>query len=142
MTQSGLSAAAPSESRLGEAVMDAEVANCSASKHGPVKQAGTNRVSIIGEPVGDRLMFFSDGLPIQLPHSGRFFLPAVARMDYRDGCREYDDCMEAIAQPGRPTAIVPLPTPAPLERLPISVATLHPSKVDYATRVSGAILND
>ena len=34
-TQSGLSAAAPSESRLGEAVMDAEVANCSVSKHGP-----------------------------------------------------------------------------------------------------------
>ena len=34
-TQRGLSAAAPSESRLGEAVMDAEVANCSASKHGP-----------------------------------------------------------------------------------------------------------
>ena len=34
-THSGLSAAAPSESRLGEAVMDAEVANCSASKHGP-----------------------------------------------------------------------------------------------------------
>ena len=33
-TQSGPSAAEPSESRLGEAVMDAEVANCSASKHG------------------------------------------------------------------------------------------------------------
>lgn len=32
-TQSGLSAAAPSESRLREAVIDAEVANCSASKH-------------------------------------------------------------------------------------------------------------
>ena len=32
--ENGLSAAAPSESRLGEAVMDAEVANCSASKHG------------------------------------------------------------------------------------------------------------
>jgi len=91
-----------------------------------LKQAGTNRVSIIGEPVGDRLMFFSDGLPIQLPHSGRFFLPAVARMDYRDGCREYDDCMEAVAQPGRPTATTLLPTPTPLERLPISVATLEP----------------
>ncbi len=91
-----------------------------------LKQAGTNRVSIIGEPVGDRLMFFSDGLPIQLPHSGRFFLPAVARMDYRDGCREYDDCMEAIAQPGRPTATTPLPTPASMNRLPISVATLEP----------------
>jgi hypothetical protein len=34
-TLSGLSAAAPSESRLGEAVMDAEVANCSSLKHGP-----------------------------------------------------------------------------------------------------------
>jgi hypothetical protein len=34
--------------------------------------------------------------------------------------------MEAIAQPGRPTATTPLPTPAPLNRLPISVATLEP----------------
>jgi hypothetical protein len=91
-----------------------------------LKQAGTNRVSIIGEPVGDRLMFFSDGIPIQLPHSGRFFLPAVARMDYRDGCRQYDDCMEAIAQPGHPTATAPLPQPGSLRRLPISVATLEP----------------
>jgi hypothetical protein len=64
--------------------------------------------------------------PCKLPHSGRFFLHAVARMDYRDACRQYDDWMEAIAKPGRPTATVPLPSPAPLERLPISVVTLEP----------------
>jgi hypothetical protein len=47
-------------------------------------------------------------------------------MDYRDGCREYDDCVQAIAQPGSPFATSPLPTPAPLDRVPISVATLEP----------------
>jgi hypothetical protein len=47
-------------------------------------------------------------------------------MDYRNGCRQYDDCMEAIAQPRRPSATALLPTPAPLERFPISVATLDP----------------
>lgn len=35
MSRGGLSEAASSESSLGQAVMDAEVANCSASKHGP-----------------------------------------------------------------------------------------------------------
>lgn len=91
-----------------------------------LKQAGGGRVSIVGEPVGDRLMFFSDGLPIQLPHSGQFFLPAVVRMDYRNGCRTYGDCHEAIAQPGRPTAISPLPTRPPVVRMPVAVDTLVP----------------
>jgi hypothetical protein len=91
-----------------------------------LKQAGTTRVSIIGEPAGDRLMFFSDGLPVQLPHSGLFFLPAVVRMDYADGCRKYDDCFEAIAQPGRPTAISLLKVPPGLQRIPISVPSIEP----------------
>jgi hypothetical protein len=58
-------------------------------------------------------------------------------MDYRDGCREYDDCMEVIAQPRRPTATVPLQTPAPLNRLPISVATLEPDVLARWTIDSG-----
>lgn len=91
-----------------------------------LKQAGGDRVSIVGEPIGDRLMFFSDGLPIQLPNSGRFFVPAVVRMDYHGGCREYDDCAEGIAQPGRPTASPALPWLGAIERLPISVASLQP----------------
>jgi hypothetical protein len=91
-----------------------------------LKQAGRSRVSIIGEPVGDRLMFFSDGLPVQLPHSGLFFLPATVRMDYHDGCRHYDDCAEGIAQTGRAVALQPLPLYSPVARLSISVATLAP----------------
>jgi hypothetical protein len=91
-----------------------------------LKQAGGERVTIVGEPVGDRMMFFSDGLPIRLPHSGRYFLPAVVRMDYRDGCKAYDDCQGAIAQPGRPVAAAALPMLGPVARLPISVPTLAP----------------
>ncbi len=91
-----------------------------------LKQAAPDRVTLIGEPVGDRLMFFSDGLPIQLPHSGLFFLPSTVRMDYRDGCRKYDDCSEAVAQPGRPTATSALPFLGELERLPLSISTLEP----------------
>ncbi|WP_153067056.1 hypothetical protein [Steroidobacter cummioxidans] len=91
-----------------------------------LKQAGGERVSIVGEPIGDRLMFFSDGLPIQLPNSGRFFVPSVVRMDYHGGCREYDDCSEGIAQPGRSTASAALPWLGPIERLPISVPSLQP----------------
>jgi hypothetical protein len=90
-----------------------------------LKQAGGRRVSIVGEPVGDRLMFFSDGLPIRLPHSGRYFQTALLRQDYQDGCRKYDDCLEAIAQPGRPVAVGPVPYLGKLARLPLSV-TLDP----------------
>jgi len=91
-----------------------------------LKQAGKDRVTIVGEPVGDRMMFFSDGLPIRLPHSGRYFLPAVLRMDYQDGCRAYDDCHQAIAQSGRPFATGALTTLGPVDRLPVSVPTLEP----------------
>lgn len=91
-----------------------------------LKQAGGDRVSIIGEPVGDRLMFFSDGLPVQLPHSGLFFLPAVVRMDYANGCREYEDCFEGIVETGRPAAKSLLKLPPNLQRLPLSVGTLEP----------------
>jgi hypothetical protein len=72
------------------------------------------------------MMFFSDGLPVRLPHSGRYFLPAVVRMDYSDGCRRYDDCAAMIAQPGRPTATGALPMLGPVDRLPITVPTFEP----------------
>jgi len=107
-----------------------------------LKQAGDNRVSIIGESIGDRLMFFSDGLPIQLPHSGLFLLPATVRMDYRDGCRHYDDCFEGIAQPGGPTATSPFTSAIPLDRLPISVVALEPDIVAPWTIESWLTGND
>jgi hypothetical protein len=90
-----------------------------------LKQADPKRVMIVGEPVGDRLMFFSDGRPVQLPHSGRFFLPATVRMDYHDGCRKYDDCFMGVAQPGRPTAPVP-PVFTSIDRMPVAIDSLDP----------------
>ena len=90
-----------------------------------LKQAGSNRVVIVGEPVGDRLMFFADGHPIRLPHSGLFLQRAEGRWDLRDGCRRYDDCVQFIPQPDRPAA--PLPNGVrSVERLPIAVDTLDP----------------
>jgi hypothetical protein len=91
-----------------------------------LKQAGGDRVVIVGEPIGDRLMFFSDGLPVQLPHSGLFFLPAVIRMDYANGCREYTDCFEGIVEAGKPAAKSLLVLPPDLKRLPIAVGSLEP----------------
>lgn len=91
-----------------------------------LKQAGKSRVTIVGEPVGDRMMFFSDGLPIRLPRSGRYFLPAVVRMDYGGGCKAYHDCHAAIAQPSSPIAAGALPTLGAPDRLPVSVQTLEP----------------
>jgi hypothetical protein len=94
-----------------------------------LKQAGGDRVVLVGEEAGDRLIFFSDGRPIQLPHSGLFFLPAIARMDYQTGCRAYDDCFVAVAQPGRP-AIAPLiKAKLDIERIPVAVQSLAPDVV-------------
>ena len=91
-----------------------------------LKQAGGNRVVFVGEAPGDRLMFFSDGRPIQLPHSSLFFSPSIARQDYRTACRNYDDCFVAVAQPGRPTAALAVTTREQIERMPIAISSLKP----------------
>jgi hypothetical protein len=90
-----------------------------------LKQAGADRVVIVGEPVGDRLMFFSDGRPIQLPNSGLFLLPSPVRMDFHDGCRRYDDCFAGVSQPGRSTAALPAGVKS-VKRMPLAVASLEP----------------
>jgi hypothetical protein len=46
-------------------------------------------------------------------------------MDYRNGCRDYDDCFMGVAQPGRPTAPLP-PSLSSVERMPILVDSLDP----------------
>jgi hypothetical protein len=91
-----------------------------------LKQAAPDRVIVVGESAGDRLEFFSDGLPVSLPHSGLYFLPAVVRMDYRDGCRRHDDCAAAVAQRGRPVALWAIPYRVEPARIPIAIATLQP----------------
>ncbi|MBP6014238.1 MAG: hypothetical protein KBA31_18565 [Alphaproteobacteria bacterium] len=78
------------------------------SSVGYVRQAAGARVTIIGEAVGDRLNFFSEGSVVELPHSKIEMLNATERHDYATGCRGLSDCHE------------------PVVRHPISVATLAP----------------
>jgi hypothetical protein len=56
-----------------------------------LKQAGGERVTLVGEAPGDRLEFWAEGMPMTSP-SGLVLGPARERHDYRNGCREYSDC--------------------------------------------------
>jgi hypothetical protein len=77
------------------------------SSLGYLKQAGGDRVTIVGEPVGDGLSFWAEGALLELPDSGGVLLYATERHDYRTGCPEAD-CHDAI------------------RRHPIRVASLEP----------------
>jgi hypothetical protein len=78
------------------------------SSTGYLKQAGKDRVTIVGEMAGDRLEFFSEGRVVTLPNSGGAILYATERHDYRTGCRGFSDCH------------------GPVVRNPIAVPTLEP----------------
>ncbi|HEX4857601.1 MAG TPA: hypothetical protein VFV17_01205 [Usitatibacteraceae bacterium] len=70
---------------------------------GYLKQTGRERVTIVGEPVGDRLEFFAEGRPVTLKHSQEGFLFARERHDYRNGCAKFDDCHRQVVV--RPIAV-------------------------------------
>ncbi len=78
------------------------------STAGYLKQAGGDRVTIVGEMVGDRLEFWAEGRQARLPHSGAAMSYSTQRHDYRTGCRPYTDCHGSVV------------------RNPISVNTLAP----------------
>lgn len=78
------------------------------SSIGYLEQTAPDRVTIIGEGVGDRLNFFSEGDVVTLPNSGAMILNATERHDYQTGCRGYQDCH------------------GPVVRNPISVPALAP----------------
>lgn len=59
---------------------------------GYLKQSAPDRVTIVGEHIGDRLNFFSEGSVITLPNSGGLVLNATERHDYVTGCEGYTDC--------------------------------------------------
>jgi hypothetical protein len=62
---------------------------------GYLKQAAPERVTIVGEPIGDDLEFWAEGGFVQLPVSRAVLLPATERHDYVTGCQEAD-CHESI----------------------------------------------
>jgi hypothetical protein len=79
------------------------------SSVGYLKQAGGDRVTLVGEAPGDRLNFFAEGSPAALPHSGAMFLVAKERHDYQTACKGYSDCHR------------------PVVTYPIAVANLDPT---------------
>lgn len=65
------------------------------SSIGYLKEAGGDRVVIVGEPVGDRLEFWAEGDIVELPWSGVALLFANERHNYQTGCQE-EDCHGSI----------------------------------------------
>jgi hypothetical protein len=78
------------------------------SSVGYLEQSAPGRVIIVGEPVGDRLDFFSEGEHVELSRSGLVVLHATERHDYRNGCRAATDCHRHVVR--HPIAV---PTLAP-----------------------------
>jgi hypothetical protein len=78
------------------------------STSGYLEQSAPARVTIVGEEVGDRLVFWSEGPGLQLRNTGIGMGLARERHDYHDGCRAFQDCH------------------GPVVRNPIAVQTLAP----------------
>jgi hypothetical protein len=80
---------------------------------GYLKQAAPSRVTIVGEPIGDRLEFWAEGGFIDLPASKAVLLPATERHNYQTGCQQ-PDCHRSIRRhPIRVGSLEP-DLPAPL----------------------------
>lgn len=88
---------------------------------GYLKQAGGDRVTIVGAPVGDKLEFWAEGSPLVLPNSGIAIGVATERHNYMTGCPE-PDCH------------------GPIQRYPIRIRTLQPDvqpRLTYSELVAG-----
>jgi len=57
-----------------------------------VKQAGQGRVVIVGEPVGDRLQFFSEGGSACLPNYPLCVAYQTGKHDYQHACTDWKMC--------------------------------------------------
>lgn len=62
---------------------------------GYLKQAGTDRVVIVGEPIGDELEYWAEGSLTELPVSKAEVMHATERHNYQTGCPE-PDCHGSI----------------------------------------------
>lgn len=66
------------------------------SSVGYLKQAAPDRVTIVGEHVGDRLVFFAEGRGADLPNNMGMIGMATERHDYKDGCKAFTDCHRSV----------------------------------------------
>ena len=77
------------------------------SSVGYLKQAGGDRVTIVGRQVGDHLEFWAEGQPVRLPNSGAYIGVATERHNYQTGCAE-SDCHGSIRRhPIRVASLTP-----------------------------------
>jgi hypothetical protein len=68
------------------------------SSVGYLEQAAPERVTLVGEAVGDRLRMWSEGEIVELPHSGVMILNATERHDYLTGCKGFKDCHGSVVR--------------------------------------------
>jgi len=80
---------------------------------GYLRQAGGERVVIVGEPIGDRLEFWAEGEFLPLPDLGALMLYADQRHNYMTGCPEADCHGSIRSHPIRVASLQP-DLPAPL----------------------------
>lgn len=83
------------------------------STTGYVKQAGGEKVRIVGDPIGDRLEFWAEGRLLELPGLGANILYATERHNYVTGCPEADCHWSIREHPIRIRSLQP-DLPAPL----------------------------
>jgi hypothetical protein len=77
------------------------------SSLGYLKQAAGDRLTIVGEPIGDRLEFWAEGDTIMLPGLGAMILYASERHNYMTGCPEADCHAGLRAHPVRVRSLQP-----------------------------------
>ena len=89
------------------------------STAGYLKQAGKDRVTIVGEMVGDRLVFWAEGRFLRLPDSNAGMAFSTQRHDYRNGCKAFTDCHGPVVR--NPIAVESL---APDIDAPLTIESL------------------
>jgi hypothetical protein len=62
------------------------------SSVGYLAQVAPDRVTIVGEPAGDRLVFFAESRERALPGTGTGVMVSRERHDYEGGCAAFTDC--------------------------------------------------
>jgi hypothetical protein len=101
---------------------------------GYLEQAAPERVTIVGEMVGDRLEFWAEGGPVTLRQTGVLIGRSLERHDYATGCRPYSDCHRAVVE--HPISVRTL---APDIAAPWTIETYRAGRDPAMEAVAGAL---
>jgi len=99
-----------------------------------LEQAAPDRVTIVGEIVGDRQEFWAEGMSVTLHNTGIRIGRSLERHDYATGCRPYTDCHRPVVQ--HPISV---PSLAPDLPAPWSIETYRAGKDPGMEAVAAAL---